>query len=117
MRHVWEAVAQRMIGIEDSSVRDLEIADRILDYIRLLPPPLQKDIGRLIILFEYLPLLIIRRFGRFSRLSPENQDRYVEAWGTSRIGLLRTGFRVLKSLSVSTYYQDSRSWKAVGYEE
>jgi hypothetical protein len=111
MRNTLAAVANRMIGVENAGV-----ADGIVDYIGTLPAPMRKDIQRLIFLFEYLPPVVIFRFARFSRLSEDDQDRYIEAWGTSRIGLLRTGFRVLRSLSVSTYYQNPAVWKAIGYE-
>jgi hypothetical protein len=112
MRTVIEAVAGRMIATEERP----DVADAILAYVATLPAPMQKDIRNLVFLFEYLPVLIIGRPSRFSRLGPQDQDRYIEAWGTSRFGLLRTGFRVLKGLSVSTYYQNPNSWNAIGHE-
>ena len=105
---VIEAIAGRMIAAEEPGVRarDLRVAAGILNYIQMLPAPMQKDIHRLILLFEYLPPLVIFHPRRFSDLNLNDQDRYIEAWGTSRFGLLRTGFRVLKGLCVSTYYQN-----------
>jgi hypothetical protein len=113
-RKAVEAIAERMVAAEDT--RELRVADGILQYIDSLPRPIHRDIQRLIMLFEYLPPLVIFRFRRFSSLQPVDQDRYIEAWGASPIGLLRTGFRVLKNLSVSTYYQNPASWKALGYK-
>ena len=104
-------IAQRMTGADDALV-----GDGILEYLTQLPAPIQKDIRQLIVLFEYLPPLVIFKLSRFSKLSAQNQDRYIEAWGTSNIALLRTGFRVLKNLSVSTYYQNPATWKALGFE-
>ena len=112
MRAVIAVIANRMIAAEEKA----DVADAILEYIGTLPAPMQKDIRRLVMLFEYLPPLVIFRLSRFSRLSPQNQDRYIEAWGTSRFALLRTGFRVLKGLSVSTYYQNPAAWKAIHYQ-
>ncbi len=112
---VLEAIAARMIAAED--VRELGVAHGIQDYLQALPPPLQSDIRQLVVLFEHLPPLIIFRLSRFSRLGPADQDRYIDAWGTSRIALLRTGFRVLKNLSVSTYYQNPATWKELGYDK
>ena len=108
MEKIIEAIADRMIAAEEPGVRarDLRVAAGILNYIKMLPAPIQKDIHRLIFLFEYLPPLIIFRPTRFSGLNLHDQDRYIEAWGTSRFGLLRSGFRVLKGLCVSTYYQN-----------
>ena len=112
MRKVIEAIAARMIGTD----AEPSVAGAILEYIATLPGPIRKDIHRLIMLFEWLPPLIIFRPARFSRLNPAQQDRYIEAWGTSRLALLRTGFRVLKGLSLSTYYQSPDTWKEIGYE-
>jgi hypothetical protein len=112
MRKVIQAVASRMIAAEDTN----GVADEILQFISILPKPIKKDIRRLIFLFEYLPPLITFRASRFSALSPEDQDRYIEAWGTSRLPVLRTGFRVLKGLSVSMYYQNPSNWKAIDYQ-
>ncbi len=113
MRTVIEAVANRMIAAEEP----VQVADDVMEYIRTLPRPMQKDIRLLVFLFEYLPPVVIRRASRFSRLSGPDQDRYIEAWGTSRFGILRTGFRVLKGLSVSTYYQNPAAWKAIQYQK
>ena len=110
-KEILAAVAKRMIGADD-----IQVADDILEYIGMLPSPMQKDIHRLILLFEYLPPLVILRPSRFTRLSQPDQDRYIEAWGMSRFALLRTGFRVLKNLCVSTYYQNPAAWRALGYE-
>ena len=107
-----------MIAADEPGVtpRDLRVADGIVDYIATLPPHMQKQIRQLIILFEFLPPLVIFKPRNFLHLTKHDQDRYIEAWGTSRLALLRTGFRVLKSLCVSTYYQNPASWKAIGYE-
>ncbi len=118
MKKVLEAIAERMIAAEEIGItsRDFDVAGAIVDYIGRLPAPVQSDIRSLVFLFEYLPLLVIFRPSRFSRLNTRDQNRYIEAWGTSRFGLLRTGFRVLKNLSVSTYYQNPAAWKTIGYE-
>ena len=117
-RRVLESLADRMIAAEEPGVtpRDLGVAAGIENYLSTLPAHLQRDLGRLILLFEYLPPLIIFRLSTFSRLEPSGQDIYIEAWGTSRFGMLRTGFRVLKNLCVSAYYQNPASWNAIGYK-
>jgi len=112
MRRVIDSVARRMIASEEQ----IDVADTILNYITNLPATMQRDIRVLLFLFEYLPPLVLFRLSRFSRMTIPDQDRYIEAWGTSRFALLRTGFRVLKGLSVSIYYQDPAAWKAINYQ-
>lgn len=119
MKEVLQSIADRIIAAEDrgATPRDLNVADGIVAYMQLMPAHTRKAVTRLLWLFEFLPPLIILKPRRFSRLGPEDQDRYIEAWGTSRLGLLRAGFRVLKTLSLSTYYQNPASWNAIGYKE
>ncbi len=118
MREVLKPLSNRMVAAHENGLTaaDLDVAGDIIAYIAHLPPPMQKDIGRLVVLFEFLPPILIFRLSRFSRLDAGRQDDYIEAWGTSRFGLLRTGFRVLKNLCVSAYYQNPATWKAIGYE-
>jgi hypothetical protein len=117
LRKILEPIADRMIAVEEPGItpRDLHVAEGVIQYVSSLPPPLQKQMRQLILIFEYLPPVIVFRPRRFSRLNAVDQERYIAAWGTSRIGLLRTGFRVLKSLCVSTYYQNPAAWTAIGY--
>jgi hypothetical protein len=117
VKEVLEAIADCMIAAEETGVtpRDLRVADGVQAYILTLPAHMQREIRLLITLFEFLPALIIFKLRRFSRLKRMDQERYIEAWGCSRISLLRTGFRVLKSLCVSTYYQNPTAWNAIGY--
>ncbi len=119
MKEILQSIADRIISADDRGVtpRDLNVADGILSYMHLMPAHTRRAVTQLIWLFEYLPPVIILKPRRFSRLGPRDQDRYIEAWGTSRLGLLRTGFRVLKTLALSTYYQNSASWKAIGHME
>jgi hypothetical protein len=118
MQEILEAIADRMIAAEEPGItaRDLHIAEEVIRYVASLPQPMQKEIRQLVTIFEYLPLLVIFKPARFSRLNPRDQERYIAAWGNSRIGILRTGFRVLKSLCVSTYYQNPASWAGIGYK-
>jgi hypothetical protein len=113
-----EQLADRMIAAEEPGYtpRDLDVAASVETYVSTLPSHLQKDIHQLLWLFEYLPPLIIFKLSTFTKLAPSDQSRYIDAWGTSRFGLLRTGFRVLKNLCVSAYYQNPVSWKAIGYD-
>ena len=107
-----------MIAAEEpgNTPRDLNIAVSIEAYLSTLPAHLRRDLRQLVTLFEYLPPVIIFKLSTFSRLTPSDQNRYIEAWGTSRLGILRTGFRVLKNLCVSAYYQNPASWKSIGYD-
>ncbi len=57
-----------------------------------------------------------RKFRPFTRLSPEDQDRYLKGWEGSRFYLRRSPLLVLKMLCLSIFYSDERVEKDVGYE-
>ena len=118
MQRVLENIAERIIAADEPGFtpRELGVGRRIEAYIRTLPPHMQRDIRLLVVLFEYLPPFLIFRPRRFSSLAREDQERYLLAWGSSRFRVLRSGFRILKTLCMSTYYQDPASWKAIGFE-
>jgi hypothetical protein len=52
---------------------------------------------------------------RFTRLGPEEQDRYLEGWMQSSLGARRVIFRALKTLAALGYYAQSDAWPAIDY--
>jgi hypothetical protein len=83
-------------------------------YVSQLDPPLQRDVGQLLALLEYWPILGGYRH-RFSRLPAAEQDRVLAAWESSRWALLRQALAGLKALCMLAHYQDPRSFAAIGY--
>lgn len=59
--------------------------------------------------------LFFERTAPFTQLSPEDQDRVLYAFSTSKVGLRRTVFRALSGFSGSLYYGDPSVWPSVGY--
>jgi hypothetical protein len=51
----------------------------------------------------------------FTRLSPEAQDARLDAWRSSRLVLLRSGFQALKRLVHAAYYSSPEVYALVGY--
>lgn len=76
----------------------------------------QRDVARLLSLFEHGPILFAFAPSRFTRLAPSRQDDYLWSWADSRLGIKRAGFAALKSLAMMGYYRDPRAWALVGYD-
>jgi len=64
---------------------------------------------------EHLTLPLGGALRRFSRLSRPARERVLRAWQTSRVGLLRAGFRGLISLVFLAYYRDDAAFETIGY--
>jgi len=59
--------------------------------------------------------LFLERVTPFTALSPEEQDRTLLAFRSSRVTIRRTLFRALSSLAASLYYGHPDAWPSVGY--
>jgi hypothetical protein len=71
---------------------------------------------RLILLLVDLAPLVMRRGRRFIRLSEHQQAAFVRALERSRLLLVRTVSKLLKTLSVMAYYGDAGVLRAAGYD-
>jgi hypothetical protein len=59
--------------------------------------------------------LFFERTTPFTQLSPEDQDRVLEAFKSSKVPLRRTIYRLMSGLTGTLYYGDPRSWASAGY--
>jgi hypothetical protein len=55
------------------------------------------------------------RASRFTVASPDEQDRSLDAWRTSRITARRQAFHAINGLVQATYWAHPRTWPHVGY--
>lgn len=51
----------------------------------------------------------------FTQSPPAEQDARLEAWRTSRLDLLRSGYQAVKRLAHATYYASPETYALVGY--
>lgn len=125
----------RVLSLEEYSVL-AAVADRLLPSRRPFPSPGQLDVAwaadqilsrvdptalketkELLGLFEnaLAGFVLGGRTAPFTRLPPEEQDRVLVEWQTSRVALRRTGFQALKALVHSAYFGQEATRAAVGY--
>ncbi|MDD5545015.1 MAG: gluconate 2-dehydrogenase subunit 3 family protein [Acidobacteriia bacterium] len=94
----------------------LNVAGKLDQFLTTIDPPVAAQIAQLLDLFEFSPMIFDFKWGRFSSLSPGEQDEILNSWATSRLEFRRTGFVALKKLSMAVYYSQEAAWKAIGYD-
>jgi D-cysteine desulfhydrase len=90
-----------------------EIARNVDEYALAMPPHLRRDVHALLFAIEHLTPLG-GRLRRFTRLAPATRARLLEALGSS--DTLRPLYRGMRDLVMLGFYQDQRTWPALGYE-
>jgi hypothetical protein len=90
------------------------VPDAVDELLASMTPADSKRVGALLVVFDLAALPAYGR--RFSNLSEERRTRYVEGWMRSRLTLRRVIYRALRSLCLSTYYQDARTWSSMKYD-
>jgi hypothetical protein len=80
-------------------------------------PDVGADFRRLLRMFEssFLGALVAGSPRPFTRATPAEQDTRLEAWRTSRLAILRSGYQALKRLAHATYYSSPEVYALMGY--
>ncbi len=99
------------------SASEIEVARVADDVLSQVPEEDQKQIKLLLGIFDnaLVSFLFDGRMTPFTKLSVEDQQKALLAWGNSRVQFRRTAFQALKGLVGAFYYGDQRTWKRIGY--
>jgi hypothetical protein len=97
--------------------RQLDCAGKADAVLARIHPEAGAEFAQLLRLFEngVTGLLLGKRPAPFTTLEPSAQDARLEAWRTSRVALLRTGYQAFARLSHATYYSSPEVYALVGY--
>jgi hypothetical protein len=116
---VLDAISRRLITPQPGfpGVDELRVAftcDRVL---ALTDETSQVEFRQLLELFEsaLAGFLFGARLTPFTQLGPDEQDRVLREWMTSALAVRRTGYLAIRSLVLSAYYGNPKTWAAVGY--
>ncbi len=116
---VMTAVVERMVftGADHMpAVRDTGAIATIDQVLLQVDPAVQSQVGWLLILFEWGPPLFQFKLKRFTGMTLEERDEYLNGWSTSRSDTRRLAFRALKNLSMLGYYSQDATWKGIHYD-
>jgi len=75
-----------------------------------------RGFGTLLFLFEYAAFLFLPRFKPFTRLSPDEKERYMQGWEVSRIPYRRLAMTALKFLVTFIVLSDKKIRASLGYD-
>lgn len=115
---VLQAIARRMVapdGPDAPTADDVGVALHADAYLARLDEGLRSDVKALLQLVEHGSWLFRLTGSRFTCMTPEEQDRTLADWETSRLEVRRRGFQVLKTLCLLGYWRDDRTWPLIGY--
>lgn len=116
---IFTTIAERIVFTGDAampSFRDTAGLTTVDAALLQLPADQRRQLHYGLLAFEYMPVVMIRRLARFTRLAPEAQDRYLAAWAASDWEMCRLGFEAFKNLSMLGYYADEKTWKGIHYD-
>jgi hypothetical protein len=91
-----------------------ELARNIDRYLLSLPPALLREIRGLLVFLEHGTWLTLH-WPRFTRLSPTAAAAHLQRLH-ARAGVQRLVVNGMRDLCMSAWYQDPRTWPALGYE-
>lgn len=113
-----QAVCARIIpeGDDMPGASEVNVAGRLDQYLSKVDPPVAEQIGLLLDIVEFSPPVFDLKWGRFTSFKESEQDEILASWENSRLDFRRTGFLALKRLSLSAYYGQEETWKAIGYD-
>lgn len=116
---VLAAVVERMIPARRGfpSPAELEIAERIDAFLAAGDPAVAREFQQALLLVEngLAGFLMDGRPRPFTRLSPEAQDRALDAWRTSTWSFRRMIYRALHGLCMATYFTCPEVYAGTGY--
>ena len=112
-------LAERLLGaagVLGAGPDRIDVARNVDTLVAALDADLRAQLRSALRVFEHGTYLFDLRRKRFTGLASEQQQQYLAGWMNSTLGIRRTVFRVLKALVAAGFYQDPRTWPAVGYD-
>ena len=119
---IFQAVAARVVPGEGAGATwptavDVDCAGKADAVLARLHPETGREMKQLLRLFDnaLVNLVVHGSPTPFTELPPAEQDARLEAWGRSRLSLLRSGYLALTRLSAATYYASTEVHPRIGY--
>jgi len=116
---VMSAFAGRIIpggGPYDIGAKEAGVVEFFDEFAATDYPEVQKDFKSVITLLEHGPLFMQFSTTRFTEMTPDEQDEYLEKWETSDSVLLRGAFVGVKKLCMMGFYTNEQVWPHIGYD-
>ena len=118
---IFASAAARLVpgdGAPDwPSAEALDVAGKLDGLVARLHPRAVKEFRQLLHVFEsaLTGVVSIGSPQTFTRSSPADQDRRLQAWRHSRVAVLRSGYQAMKRLAHAIYFACPETYARVGY--
>jgi hypothetical protein len=118
---IFAAAAARLApgdGAPDwPAAETLHTADKLDAVLAELHPGAARDFRRLLHVFEsaLMGLTVTGTPIPFTRCTPAQQDRRLQAWRHGRVELFRSGYQAMKRLAHALYYSSPQIYARIGY--
>jgi len=89
---------------------------RLDSLLAQLPEEIRQQFSLLLNFFEHAPPLFGKGISRFTKLSPQKQERYLLSWRDSSLSFRKMAFGALKMFVQLAYYAGDATWKVLGYD-
>ena len=117
-RAILQALCDRLFDPDRdarTTASQVGVADLTSRSLTMLPPGTRRGLTLLLHVLNFLPLLVIGKFGRFVRLSAEDQDRFLHKVTHHGFRPLRMSVMAVKLLAAMHYWHDPRVLGELGY--
>jgi hypothetical protein len=99
---------------------DMDLTDHVLEfidrYVGFFPIHLKIGFPLGLLLLEFGPLIFMRRFKRFSKMSLDEREEYVKGWIDSKMALRRDLLKGVKGLVMVAFYSHPKAMEHIGYD-
>lgn len=111
---ILKAATDRLVP-EARKVHGLDLAHKIDSVLAGVRVQFTTEMKFLLFILEYGGPLLGFKFKRFTKMTPQEQERYLADWERSPLPLKRTGFQALKRSALAAFYGSEKSWPGIGY--
>lgn len=115
---ILAAISRAIVGTPEGFPDPVEsgTVERLDGILSQLPEEIRDQFSLLLNFFEHATPLFGAGLSRFTRLSPERQERYVRSWMDSRLRFRQMAFAALKMFVQLSYYAGEKTWRALRYD-
>lgn len=111
---VVAAAAEAILGPEASGPSSLEVAANVDRFVATMRPAAQAEVHLLMNVIEHTTTPLGLRLDRFTRLEVKEREAFL-AGLAAKGGQLAQAYRGIRDLCLLGYWQDPRTWGALGY--
>ena len=95
---------------------DISIMEFFDSLVSAEPPEIQKNMKSGIMLLEHAPIFLMFKPKRFTEMTDEEKDQYLQKWEQSGNTLFRGVFKGFKNICTLGFFSNEMVWQHLGYD-